>query len=241
MIGKLIIIGAGGVTLGVLAMRAGLFEDTKKGALARKKLGEQFRRLPLPHLQLVLPTTRDDLAGLDDALCECVRASGASPQMADADFLAMGPEIQKCTAALLFPEIDWPPVHSDNPSLHQYWAILEQRYLRLVLDGEVGQFCGIDGVTAPPEVTGIEPRQVIAGESWVVYLAGRFMSSTEIMFRREDGKRLTVLVQRRTSDAMDLVVDADEPGAYDLIASNGPNLASSINYPGALVVAPIQE
>lgn len=239
MIGKIIILGLGATSLAVLAQRAGLFEGNERGARARKELGEQFRRIPLPHLKIVLPATWDDLAQLDDALCECVSTSGAAADMNEVALLEVGPEIQKCTAALLFPEIDWPPVHSDHPSIHQYWAIIDQRYRRLVLEGDIVPLC-LEG-PPPPEVTAIDPRSVVAGTKPLMTLTGTFTPQTTVDFRQQDGRRLTTQIHSNNLTSMQLVVDANEPGSYDLVVSNGPSPASSVHYQGALVVQSQQE
>lgn len=236
MIGKLFVIAGAGLVLGLAAKHAGLLEGPE-ARRARKALGEAFRRIPLPHLQLHLPTSAAELDGLDDALCECSLSSGGASGMTEPELLALLPSVQKCTAGLLFPEIDWPPVHSDNPTIHQYWAILEQRYRRLVRSGELAQFCGLGSVPAPPTVTSVEPISVVAGTKPLVHLAGSFSPATTVDLRRGDGRRLSLEIRAQTPDSLQLVVDADESGSYDLLVSNGPNPASSINYPGALAVA----
>jgi hypothetical protein len=240
MIGKILVIAGAGLVLGLVAARAGLLEGPE-ALRARKALGEAFRRIPLPHLKLHLPTTAGELDGLDDALCECALSTGAASGMSEPQLLVLLASVQECTAFLLFPDIDWPPVHSDNPTIHQYWAILEQRYRRLVRSGELAQFCGLGSVPAPPSVTSVEPTRVLVGTKPLVHLAGAFTPATTVDLSRGDGRRLNVELRAQTPDSLQLVVDADEPGSYDLVVSNGPNPASSVNYPGALVVAPKQQ
>jgi hypothetical protein len=241
VIGKLLILGAAGLAAAILAARAGLFDDSEKGRKDRKRLGEQFRRFPLPHIQLVLPVSLVELESMDDALCECAVSSGAAAAMNEAQLLDLAGDVQVCTAGLLFPEIDWPPVHSDNPTIHQYWAILDQRYRRLIYTGELSQFCGLGEVAAAPTVLGLDPTTVRAGTKPLILATGSFSPAATIQFRREDGRRLAVEIHERTPQSMQLVVDADEPGSYDLLAANGPNPASSINYQGALVVVQNQQ
>jgi hypothetical protein len=223
----------------------GCVADDRKGPearRARKALGEAFRRIPLPHLQLHLPTSAAELDGLDDALCECALSTGGASGMSEPQLIALLPSVQQCTAGLLFPDIDWPPVHSDNPTIHQYWAILDQRYRRLVRSGELAQFCGLGNIVSPPSVISVDPSSVFAGTSPLVHLTGVFSPATTVDLQHSgDGRRLAVEIRKQTSDSLQLVVDADEQGSYDLIVSNGPNPASSVNYPGAFVVAPQQE
>lgn len=235
MIGRALAIAGVGLTLGLIAAQAGLLEGPK-ARRARRKLGEAFRRIPLPHLELHLPTTRLEIDDLDDTLCECATNSGAGVGMTEREFFSLLPAVQKCTADLLFPDVDWPPVHSDHPSIHQYWAILEQRYRRLVLSGALAEFCGLGEISPPPEVDTVEPRSVRVGTSPLVRLTGSFSPDTTIDLRRGDGLHLEIEIQHQTPDSLELIVDADEPGSYELVLSNGPNPASSVIYSDALSV-----
>lgn len=136
MIGKLFIV-ATVAAAGLAVWQSGVLEGAR-GRKARDDLKAAFRRFPIPHLVLHLPTSLEEMQGLDDTLCECaapVLEHGVQEQLNDM------PTVVDCAASYLFPEIDWPPVHSDHPSIHQYWAILEHRYRQLVLSGELSRFC----------------------------------------------------------------------------------------------------
>lgn len=240
MIGKVLVIGGTGLALGLMASHFGLLEGPRFRR-ARKELGAAFRRFPLPHFVLHLPTTAVELDGLDDALCECALARGAAQGMSTPELVGLLEPVRECTAGLLFPDVDWPPVHSDNPTIHQYWAILDQRYRRLVYDGEIAEFCGLGPIPPPPVVSSVEPRSVVAGTRPLVRVSGSFTPATTAQFVSEDGTHLPTELRGQTQDFLQLVVDAGEPGSYDLVVSNGPNPASSANYPGALVVAPKEQ
>lgn len=235
MIGKLLAVGGAGVAFALVGSQLGWFEGPT-GRRARKELGAAFRRIPLPHFVLHLPTTAFEIEGLDDALCECALSSGAAQGLSHSELISLLDAVQKCTADLLFPDVDWPPVHSDNPTIHQYWAILDQRYRRLVFSGEMGQFCGLGPVAPPPIVSDIQPRSVVAGTKPLVIFAGGFSAITTVAVVAEDGTQLAVELREQTADNLQLVVDADEPGSYDIIVSNGPNPASSTTYQDAFTV-----
>lgn len=235
MIGKLLAVGGAGVAFALVGSKLGWFEGPT-GRRARKELGAAFRRIPLPHFVLHLPTTAFEIEGLDDALCECALSSGAAQGLSHSELIILLDAVQKCTADLLFPDVDWPPVHSDNPTIHQYWAILDQRYRRLVFSGEMGQFCGLGPVAPAPTVSDIQPRSVVAGTKPLVVLTGGFSAITTVEVVAEDGTQLPVDLREQTAGNLQLVVDADEPGSYDIIVSNGPNPASSTTYQDAFKV-----
>lgn len=240
MIGRVLAVVGAGLGLGWVAGRLGLLEGPQ-ARRARKELGAAFRRIPLPHFVLHLPSSEIELNNLDDVLCECSLSTGAADGMSHAQLLELLEPVRQCSASLLFPDVDWPPVHSDNPTIHQYWAILGQRYRRLVYEGALSEFCGLGSVPAAPSVTDLQPRNVLAGTMPLVHLTGSFSPSTTAQFESAAGVLLSSELHSRTDQALELVVDADEPGTYDLTVSNGPNPASSIVYPGALVVAPKQQ
>lgn len=239
MIGKLLLLGGAALGIGAAA-KAGLFEGPK-ARRARKELGAAFRRIPLPHIILHLPTTVVELDSLDAALCECALSSGAAAAMDRNELLSLAPQIQKCTAELLFPEIDWPPVHSDNPTIHQYWSILDQRLRRLIFSGELAQFCGLGAVAPAPEVTNMDPTSVQVQTAPLVRLQGSFSPNTTVALQNGAGRSLSLEVRTKTNETIELVVDADEPGSYDLVVSNGPNPASSIVYSDAFVIVHQQQ
>lgn len=239
MIGKIMVIAGTGIAIGLVADHLGLLEGPT-ARRARKELGAAFRRIPLPHFVLHIPTGEGELDNLDDVLCECTLSSGAAQGMSHSELIALLGPVQQCTASLLFPDVDWPPVHSDNPTIHQYWAVLDQRYRRLVYNGELAQFCGLGVIAAAPIITNIDPRSVFAGTMPLVHVTGSFSPATTAQVISKDGTHLSVEMRAQTPNSLQLVIDADEPGSYDLIVSNGPNPASSANYPGALTVAPKQ-
>lgn len=240
MIGRVLAVVGTGLGLGLLASHFGLLEGPQ-ARRARKELGAAFRRIPLPHLVLHLPTSQEEFNNLDDVLCECALSSGGATGMSHTELLALLEPVRQCSASLLFPDVDWPPVHSDNPTIHQYWAIIDQRYRRLVFSGELAEFCGLGSVPAAPSVTNIDPRSVFVGTKPLVRVSGRFSPSTTAQLASESGVTLATQLQSRSNELLELVIDANEPGTYDLLVSNGPNPASSVLYPGALVVAPQQQ
>lgn len=240
MIGKILVIGGTGLALGLAAAHLGLLEGPRARRV-RKELGAAFRRIPLPHFVLHLPTSQLEMDGLDDALCECALSTGAAQGMSHAELVGLLEPVRTCTGGLLFPDVDWPPVMHDNPTVHQYWAVLDQRYRRLVYSGELAEFCGLGAIPPAPAVASVEPRSVVAGTRPLVHVTGGFSPATTAQFASVEGHYLDVEISAQTQNSLQLFVDADEPGSYDLLVSNGPNPASSTHYPGALVVAPMQQ
>jgi hypothetical protein len=136
----------------------------------------------------------------------------------------------------LFPDIDWPPVHSDSPSIHQYWAILDHRYRRLVLEGELGRVC----TTEPEPTITVSPSQILVGQDWPVDVGGSLPADAQIEFSNE-AHVLPSEIQQRSEGSIRTIVRADLPGSYDLVVRVGSEQAPIFIHEDALVVVANQE
>lgn len=111
--------------LGVLSAAAGLgvgywIATTKEAREAADELTKGWR-LPEPNFRVHLPEIPDDFQRLDDEICDC-----AEPMLEeipdDADFTVVVDEIRLCVARRLHPDLEWPPVPGDHPSVAQLWS-----------------------------------------------------------------------------------------------------------------------
>jgi hypothetical protein len=92
---------------------------------AQEAADELFKgwRLPDADFRVHLADTPDDFQRIDDEVCECaenVLAEAAD----DADLAILIDEVRLCVAHRLHPDLEWPPVPGDHPTVGQMWTEL---------------------------------------------------------------------------------------------------------------------
>lgn len=240
MIGKLVLAAGAVVALGLTFGRDRLVYGPE-AARIRRQFEEHLRRLPLPHIQLHLPQTADEIAGFDDALCECVDQAGLADAIPD-DVVAGIDGVRGCAAAMLFPDVEWPPVPSDHVSIHQVWSVLDHRLRTLAYSGQLAAVCaasaeGADGAESAV-VSDFQPRTAALGSQALVRVVGSgFSAETTFELVTEDGTSLQTQIQSASANLVELVVQATPEGTYDLVVRDR---GVETTYPDALVVRPEQ-
>jgi hypothetical protein len=134
--------------LGALGAGAGLgvgywIATTKSARDAADKLTQGWR-IPQPDFRVHVPEEPNDFQRLDDEICDC-----AEPILAevaeDADFSVVIDEIRLCVARRLYPDLEWPPVPGDHPSVAQLWSEVGFMVRRAIITDMV-----CDSPIAPP-------------------------------------------------------------------------------------------
>lgn len=121
MMRTLVLLSAGaavGAALGIAYSDATRTKVKKAGKKALKKAKESFHRVPQPQTAVAIPNTLEDYAVLDELVCACaddVRATlfgGGEPDLA-----TWARETMLCVLNELEPDVVWPHVPGDHPSI----------------------------------------------------------------------------------------------------------------------------
>jgi len=116
----MVLLGVGaalGVTAGLVYSESTRKKARKGAKKLTTKAQETFHRLPQPQTVVEIPNSLEDYALLDGLVCECseqVQATlGAEPELP-----LWARETAHCVLQKLEPDIAWPPVPGDHPSIY---------------------------------------------------------------------------------------------------------------------------
>ncbi len=101
------------------------------------------KRIPFEE-PIETPETDDDILAIDMVICgECVTAANE--------------DLQTCVALALFPEVPWPPIEGDHPTVLEVWAVIGERVQAFF--AEPGPFCArFEPTDGPIEPIPAEPQ-----------------------------------------------------------------------------------
>lgn len=114
--------------------------------------GEVAHRSALPKMELKLPETAADHEALDNYLDDCIGRTDLilTADLPEEDIQAAVDELRECVAADYYPDVAWPPVIGDHPSIFQAWSLIRSK-----VDTKVRENLDLPPVT--PGETEVEP------------------------------------------------------------------------------------